>query len=388
MIPNANGKDNLDTEHDQNDVIDKYLTNIYYKPSGSASYYGKAKLWQYIKDREDKPVRLTLAKLTHWLNLQQTYEMHRSPVHKIRTERLIFDYLDQMWMTDIIVIGFPEANDGYKYLLIIQDCFSRFVWIKKLKTKTATKTAEAFKEVLDTGRHPEVLISDQGGEYLGKPFQDLLRDFKIVQQIALGKNKASIVERTNRTLENRLYKYFYEKQTHNFISVIDDLVKSYNSTVHSFIGMAPADVTPENSPDMYSRVYMPIVAKRSLHRPTPSFKRNDLVRLARADSVFARGFHVKFTEEIFRVINVILSHPVRYRVADLNNQEIRGSYYAEEMRKVPYKDPEEITYKIEKVLKTKTIRGKKFSLVSWLGYGKEFSTWIPSANISAYKGKI
>ena len=58
------------------------------------------------------------------------------------------------------------------------------------------------------------------------------------------------------------------------------------------------------------------------------------------------------------------------------------------MRKVPYKDPEEITYKIEKVLKTKTIRGKKFSLVSWLGYGKEFSTWIPSANISAYKGKI
>ena len=48
MISDTYDKDNLDTEHNQNDVIDKYLTDIYYKPFSSASYYGSGKLWRYI----------------------------------------------------------------------------------------------------------------------------------------------------------------------------------------------------------------------------------------------------------------------------------------------------------------------------------------------------
>ena len=41
--------------------------------------------------------------------------------------------------------------------------------------------------------------------------------------------------------------------------------------------------------------------------------------------------------------------------------------------------------RIEKVIKTRTVKGKKESLVQWLGYGEKFNSWVATENIENNK---
>ena len=72
---------------------------------------------------------------------------------------------------------------------------------------------------------------------------------------------------------------------------------------------------------------------------------------------------------------------------DLADEIVRASFYEQELQKVHVKHPDDIEYKINKVLSTKTFSGKKYSLVNWYGYSDKFNTYIPTANIKAYAGK-
>jgi len=51
--------------------------------------------------------------------------------------------------------------------------------------------------------------------------------------------KASVVERFNRTLKTKMYRYFTHANTRRYVDVLDDFVHSYNNTYHRSIGMAP-----------------------------------------------------------------------------------------------------------------------------------------------------
>ena len=370
------------------ELTDEYLSHIYYNPNQPASFYSSHKLWHYIKNKRDKPEHINYDTVKAWLDQQNTHAIHSTPKSKFHTEAIIMDYMDMQWDADILQLSdLSKYNNGYKYLLVCIDLFSRYLWVKVMKTKTAAETAKSCKEIFEEGRHCETMRTDQGREFLGAPFQDLLKDYGVTHMLAYGVHKASYAERVNRTIEDRLYKYFYEKQTFNFIDVIDDIVYSYNHTVHSSIDMAPADVNEKNSQILFEQVYIPILNKRAMHRTHFSFEIGDLVRLSRLGTPFKRGYQEQWTEEIFRIWNRIPSHPPRYRVKDLTDEIVKGSFYEQELQKVNVADPDKIEYKIEKVLSSKTVNREKFSLVKWYGYSDKFNTYIPTSQIKIYKGK-
>jgi len=62
--------------------------------------------------------------------------------------------------------------------------------------------------------------------------------------------KASVVERFNRTLKTKMYRYFTHANTRRYVDVLDDLVHTYNNTYHRSIGMAPVEVGPHNENDV------------------------------------------------------------------------------------------------------------------------------------------
>jgi len=54
--------------------------------------------------------------------------------------------------------------------------------------------------------------------------------------------KCAVVERVNRTMRNKLSRYFTYKTTYkHYLDVLPKFVKGYNATVNSTTGMAPAD---------------------------------------------------------------------------------------------------------------------------------------------------
>ena len=76
---------------------------------------------------------------------------------------------------------------------------------------------DAFEKIFNQGRTPINLQTDDGKEFYNKTFQSLLTRKGIHHFSTSGDTKASVVERYNRTLKQRMYRYFTVKNTLNFI---------------------------------------------------------------------------------------------------------------------------------------------------------------------------
>ena len=85
--------------------------------------------------------------------------------------------------------------------------------------------------------------TDKGKEFLNVNVKKLLKKYSVELWISNNEDiKASIVERFNRTLKTRMYKYFTANNTRRYIDVLQDLVDGYKNTLHSSIKMAPSKV--------------------------------------------------------------------------------------------------------------------------------------------------
>ena len=58
---------------------------------------------------------------------------------------------------------FAEWNQGFNYILLVIDTFSKYVWLQPLKYKTGENVAQAFQNILTSSkRSPAKLITDKG----------------------------------------------------------------------------------------------------------------------------------------------------------------------------------------------------------------------------------
>jgi hypothetical protein len=87
----------------------------------------------------------------------------------------------------------------------------------------------------------------------------------------------------------------------------------------------------------------------------------DSVRISKYKSIFDKGYLPNFTEEIFKIKQMIFTKPIVYKLEDYQSEAVDGYFYEEELSYVP--NPDQLEYKIEKVLRYKTVNGKKFGLV-------------------------
>ncbi len=71
--------------------------------------------------------------------------------------------IDEEWQMDLADMqSLKHYNDGYRYLLVCIDVFSKYAWIVPIKSKTGPALVEAFKVMLSSGRKPNKIMTDQG----------------------------------------------------------------------------------------------------------------------------------------------------------------------------------------------------------------------------------
>ena len=89
---------------------------------------------------------------------------------------------------------------------------------------------EALETIVDEGRKPVRLQTDKGKEFYNTTVQTWLKQQGIQHFSTEGDAKASVVERFNRTIKQRLYRYFTAANTLEFESHLQELVDGYNAT--------------------------------------------------------------------------------------------------------------------------------------------------------------
>lgn len=348
------------------------LREIYYDPSHPAGYAGVDKLYNAVKKQIPLIKRPTVKR---WLTEQDTYTLHKASRLNYPRNRVVVSGIDDQWQADLVDLSaYARHNRGFKWLLTCIDIFSKSAWAIPLKNKSGTVVLSAFKKLFkESGRLPRKLQTDKGTEFYNRQVRSYLKEMGVHLFSTENETKASVVERFNRTLKTRMWRYFTAKGTYNFIDVLPKLMEAYNDTLHRSIGRSPNQVNDRNELDVWKTLYSTKKKKGQNHN---DLKKGDIVRLSMVTRPFRKGYLPRWTEEVFVIQTVIPRRPFVYAIQDLEGESVSGTFYREELQKIPPKDTQAL-YKIEKIVRSRKRRdGTKEYLVKWYGYPSKFNSWV------------
>ncbi|TKR73909.1 hypothetical protein L596_021154 [Steinernema carpocapsae] len=352
--------------------MEKHLKDLYYNVDSKVCFTGVSTIY---KEAKKKFPNITRKDVQKYLNKQDTYVVHRPrhvnfPRNKVKAAGL-YTHLE----ADICDFQkLKESNDGYAYALTVVDVASRQVFAFPLKTKSPKEVRKAFEKLhSEHGVYFMFCYTDSGKEFLGKEMQDFFKTHNIHHGTAKNQAvKASIVERFNRTLKERIYKYFTSTGYENrWIDVLPKIVKAINESVNRTTGYAPASINAQNFEKLF----------KSEQKDTkkPKFAVGNTVRISKHKTIFRKGYLPRFSFEVFK-ISKVLRHQARttYKIVDFENEPIIGTFYQEEL--VP-SDKESGIYRVD-VLKKRKLRGKPAEVyVHFKGYQDKHDKWMPESDL-------
>ena len=307
------------------------------------------------------------------MTTQDAYTLHKQRRIRFPRRKTYSKGIADLCQVDLAdLTNISRYDDSHRFLLTVIDVFSKKAWVVPLLSKSADRVTDAFESVLASAPKCALLQSDRGTEFLNEKFQSMLRRHNIHFYTSENYDiKAAVVEKFNRTLKTKMYKYLTFKNTRRYIDVLQDLVDSYNATRHRSIGMAPNDVNADNEQLVRSQLYPPKKPVVRWH-----FDVDDTVRIAKArHSPFDKGYTHKWTRELFRIRSRVPTGPPTYTLKDMADEPIKGRFYRFEIQEVD--DNRDGRFAIDKILKTKRgADGKVIHYVSWLGYPPKFNSWV------------
>ena len=297
-------------------------------------------------------------------------ELHK-PIRKHFPKRYVFVRdVDNIWGADLVDMrALAKQNDNFKYILMVIDVFSKYGWAVPIKFKTGEAVKIALESIIKEAT-PKKIWADQGNEFYNEKVQKLLKRDNIHLYSTANEEKCSVVERWNRTIKTKLWKYFTANGTHKYIDILQPLIDKYNTTKHRSIGFTPSDARkPVNKQQVFKNLYFKKVQE---NLKQPKYTIGDQVRLAIQKDKFEKAYIINWSDRVYTIKEVKKTVPPTYTVQDERGVQHKGAFYEQELQKVT-----DQRYRIEKVLKYKTVKGRRYGLVKWIGYDNSYNSWEP-----------
>ena len=174
--------------------------------------------------------------------------------------------------------------------------------------------------------------------------------------------KSFIAERFIRTLKNKIYKYMTSVAKTVSIDKLGDIVNKYNNIYHSTIKMKAVHVN--------SNTY--VESSKEINNKNPKFIVGDDPAISKYENIFAKGYTPNWSEEIFVIKKDKNTVPQTYVINDLNEEEMVGKFYENELQKINQKE-----FRIEKVIKRKCDK----LYITWKKCNNSFNSLIDTKDI-------
>jgi len=359
-----------DRQNEKHTIIKKVYTDLSY----ASAYTGVNTV---LKEARKFDKTIMRKDVVDCLEGERTYTLHKP--HRItRYKRLAYipTGLNSDWQADLADMQkLKNKNDGYAYILVCVELLSRKMYVAPVKSKAASDMISAFEKVFEkAGIQPSRLTTDRGYEFIRSVEIKKYWEEKGItkKEIYSPDIHAGVVERANRTIKERLWKYFYQYETTKWIDVIDKIVEGINNSVNRTIGMSPNSVGYDNERNVFERVYKPKLIDHKREKDDADkkndslFKLGDYVMIDKEKGKFEKGYTPNYTAEIFKITHVKNTNPIHYRIADLNGEETLGVFYPENLARVILEPNQRVGEVVEE-------QGKKVK-VRWVGEDRE--EWI------------
>lgn len=345
------------------------LKETYFNARSTASFGGIQRLASATRE----PPR----HVQKWLRQQWAYTLHKPIRKNFQRRRYITRGINEQWQADLVEMQhYSRENEGMRYILFIIDIFSRYIYARPLKTKSGPDVATAIESIIhEANATPKYLQTDLGKEFYNHHVDSILQKYNIELFSVHSVKKASIVERAQRTIKERMYRAFTFQGTYKWLELLPEIIESYNNSYHRGLKHIPSKVNKHNETNVWLRQYSDVL------KPTkpPKFKVGDQVRIHKAQNIFSKGYEQKWTDEIFTIASINDKYqPMLYTLSDENDEVITGSFYEKELQLVD--NPQKL-YRIDRIIRTRKVGKKKQALVMWKGYSTP--SWIDYSQLQS-----
>ena len=163
-----------------------------------------------------------------------------------------------------------------------------------LKDRRGIIIIHAFQKIVSKGGKaesegqckPNKLWVDQGDEFCNNLSKGFLKINNIEMYSTCNEGKSVVAERFIRTLKNMIFTHMTAVPKNVCFDVSDNIVNTYNKTVHRTIKMKPIDVASNFCSE----------CNEDSNRNRPKFKVGDRVNISKNKNIFAKGYSQNLSE--------------------------------------------------------------------------------------------
>ena len=180
---------------------------------------------------------------------------------KIHTEPFTTSTREPMQTLNIDSIGpLPADQYGNTFILVVIDCFTRFVELYAVRDVGAVEAARALLQQVGRYGAPQFIRSDRGSQFVNETIEQLLKLVGTEHQLTLAysKEENAIVERANKEVMRHLRAILLDKNTTNdWVTYLPFVQRIMNASEHSSIGMSPAQLLFGNAVTLDKGIFLP-----------------------------------------------------------------------------------------------------------------------------------
>lgn len=202
-------------------------------------------------------------------------------------------------------LGFMFDYEGYKYFLLLIDCFSLKIYVKSVKDKTSKTILNAFIDILKQFNTTVYKIEvDQGTEF--SLVLKYCKENNIIFKYKYGQNKANFAEWGILMIKRRLYKILRSTLSQDLPNIIEKVALDHNNVPLKKLGyLKPSDI---NTSFDLAKVFKAKELNNKPFKLQPSYRKqqknqseinskslqvNDYVYIDFKQSLFGKSFDIQ-----------------------------------------------------------------------------------------------
>jgi hypothetical protein len=339
-----------------------FLERLY---KNSPQFRGPKALCQEAKSLGRTDISLKDCK--DFLSSQPSYSLYRPSRQKYKRNKLLSHFAGHVVQIDIMDLPrFVNENDGYRYVLLGYDTYSKFLTSIPLKRRTTDALLAGIEYLRESSPFAiRSIYSDKESGFMSRVVQAWFISKEIHHYTTTSKVKAPGVERAIRSLRMALHRHFEASGSRRWIDVLPQIVDQYNDIKHSTTKQRPWDVVADDT------LVIPHGHQAKERKKIPQV--GSFVRVSRLRSPFEKEASGLWSREIFKVVKLKTRQPIPMLVLqDMTGGEIQGAFYPEEVQKIRWDGAKEVA----EVFRTRKRQGVIESLVSFVGWPEQYREWL------------
>ncbi len=360
-----------------------YLKKIYLTPDGKVGPLGSINAL-YHRVKNDHIYKVSRNDIKRFLRTMPAYTVQKRAQIKFSKSKIFCCQPRQLFEGDLAYVGqYAASNSNVRWLLVLTDCFTHRIMCTTLFNKSQDEMVRGLQQLIKSpDESPLYFYSDMGLEWVGSKVKAFWNRMGTHADSTQGSGShAVLAELAIQRIKKKIFSYMAAHGTTTFIKVLPLLIESMNNIPsRSNEGLTPNQVNFSNAHALFQKHFQEMLDNYKRENKPNLLKVGSFVRIQAWKTIYDKKYHANFTREIFKIDNIVYSHPPQYHLSNLaGTEKLLGTWYRQEL--VPIILTPDTYFEISEILEKKTISGVQYVMCKFKNYQNDLASWIPLSKV-------